>query len=46
MNKPSTRFNRTVLTEKVVPVVLGLLFLGLVAVMVIVGLNSAGVFGA
>ena len=46
MNKPSARFNRTVMTEKVVPILLGLLFLGLVAVMVLVGLNSAGVFGA
>jgi hypothetical protein len=44
--KPSSRFNRTALTEKVAPALIGLIFLGLVAVLVLVALNSAGVTGA
>ena len=40
--KQSSRFDRNALTEKVVPVLLGLIFLGLVAVLVMVAINSAG----
>ncbi len=45
-SKPSSRFDRNTLTEKIVPALLGLLFLALVSVLVLVALNSAGVTGA
>ncbi len=43
--KSSSRFDGSFLTEKVVPVLLGLILLGLLAVLVVVGLNSLGVLG-
>ena len=38
----SKRFDRTVWTERLVPVVLGILFLILIAVFIIVGLAAVG----
>jgi hypothetical protein len=41
--KTTSRFQQNVLTEKLVPVLLGLLLVALVAVLVIVGLSIAGI---
>jgi hypothetical protein len=41
--KTTSRFQQNVLTEKLVPILLILILLGLLAVLVIVGLSIAGI---
>jgi hypothetical protein len=42
MKKPSKRFNPSTWSERLVPVLLGLLALGLLITLVIIGLSVAG----
>ena len=42
----SKRFNPNVITEKIVPILLVILFIALLAVFVIIGLSLAGFFPA